>query len=283
MNLRPLSAWEDPRFPVSGLPADLDAVTAIVWHYPGGSVKLPSSDGEMVALLRQMDASHRARKPSGYSLAYNFVIMPDGSVWTARGLEVRCAANGSGSWNLHGIAAQFVVSGDSDITPAQVSAAQDLARWLTDLLGRDLDQFCHGDVRSQVWPKVNTSGPWTTSCPGPTLRARVRAGDFLPPIPDPPLVLPEEADMVILDSQPGSPAWVRLVSTGTHLAHVVDGHYSNVLDRAQPSQAAVVVSRDELLSTIRSTVVKPGQPCPEPWRADGEIAMRWVEAGGSAA
>ena len=96
----------------------------------------------------------------------------------------------------------------------------------------------------------------------------------------PPLIVQEDTDMMILDSQPGQPAWVRLVSTGTHLAHVVDGLYSNVLDRALPSQAPVVVSRDELLSTIRSTVIKPGQPCPWPWRDDGEIVLRWVEAGG---
>ena len=90
--------------------------------------------------------------------------------------------------------------------------------------------------------------------------------------------------MILLDVHPHSPDWVRLVSTGTHLAHVVDGHWSGVLS-AHADQTHTYpheVNRDELLSAIRSTVVKPGQPVPGPWRGDAEIVAAWVASGGSA-
>ena len=67
--------------------------------------------------------------------------------------------------------------------------------------------------------------------------------------------------MIAIDYKPNTPEWTALIYTGTHLAHVSDGHADAVLRRSGVQRQTV--SDVELDGLIRSSTTTT--PCPPPW------------------
>jgi hypothetical protein len=240
-SIRPRTDWEDPKWPVTGPEASAWLVEAIVVHYPGVASKLPTTDAGVIARLRNEQRSTLDRKPDGYSLGYNWEIDTRGVVWEVRGADIRCAANGSSTWNLRTVAVQLQTDGDKDCTDAQVDAMRELVAWLRTVYARPLPLVGHRQVRGMKWPLLNPGPNWGTSCPGPALAVRLATHSFEPlpapppkpqfpafPPPKPNPTITVEGDERVKNirwNRPDAPGHnVGLVYDGVHLKHVGNGH-----------------------------------------------------------
>ena len=227
MTIIPRTAWEDPAVPVSGPVAQLGVVSAIVWHYPGGNTGTLETDGQKAAYLRAEQRDYVSNR--GYSLGYNWTIFPDGSCWEARGLLYQSAANGSTSWNEHGFACQFATpTVQSDLTAAQIKAAQELTAYVEAAVHRPVGQWCHRDVRSQVWPAIASPGKWTTSCPGDLIYARCHDGQFRPadPPPTPPEPITEDDVQIRYRDKRYYNIWLVGAAPALNLSGQLDAYFA---------------------------------------------------------
>lgn len=175
LDIRPSSAWATVT-PVSGSVQNRGIVEALIWHEPGGTVRA-DTEAQVAASLRSAHAYYLAGQPgrpggpfARMSYGYNWVIDRAGRIWTVRGADVTCGANGSTSWNARAVAVQIMQTTGQDPTPEQVDAARRFAAYLEDeVYHRPLRQLGHRNVRSQTWPRVNAGPGFTTSCPGAPL------------------------------------------------------------------------------------------------------------------
>ena len=82
----------------------------------------------------------------------------------------------------------------------------------------------------------------------------VKTNPIIPPTTD-------EVDMIAIDHKPGTPEWTALISTGTQLAHVVNGHADQVFRAAGVHR--ITVSDAQLDGLIQSS--QTTTRCPSAW------------------
>ena len=69
--------------------------------------------------------------------------------------------------------------------------------------------------------------------------------------------------MIAIDYRPGSPEWTALTYTGTHLAHVVNGHADQVIRAAGVQRVEVGDSQlDGLIASAATTTDPPPEFSP---------------------
>jgi hypothetical protein len=187
--------WEDPSFRITGPPAQLGLISALTAHYPGGNPGDLSSDAKCAAYMRRMQREYVTDR--GYSLGYNWMIPPNGTIWEARGILYVNAANGSSSWNARSFAVQFANGPGEALTDAQVQAARWLHGHLMALCDRSIAWNAHGQVRSQTWPTLAPPSQWSTQCPGALIWRALASGELeYRPLPPPIIVPPTEEEPV---------------------------------------------------------------------------------------
>ena len=101
---------------------------------------------------------------------------------------------------------------------------------------------------------------------------RYVAGDSIPPaVAD---YDTKETTMLVLDYKPDTPAWVAMLTTGTTIAHIVNGHADQVWRAGNIKRVNVT---KEQLAGVLATVTKIG-PSPftagNPW-SDTDLDARW--------
>lgn len=83
-----------------------------------------------------------------------------------------------------------------------------------------------------------------------------------------------EVDMIVLDYRKGTPAWVALVTTGTEVAHIVNGDADKVFADAKVTRIAVSKdSLEGLLVAFRKVGASPFAGS-HPW-SDAELDALW--------
>lgn len=194
MDIIPRSTWEDPAYRISGPPAQLGLISGLTAHYPGGNPGDLSTDAKCASYMRSMQREYVIDR--GYSLGYNWMIPPSGSIWEARGIKYNNAADGSSSWGLRSFAVQFANGPGQPLTDAQVTSGRWLHGFLMALCDRSVTWHGHGQVRGQTWPTLAPVGKWSTSCPGDLIWQAVKTGQLdYRPLP-PPIVIPPEDDIM---------------------------------------------------------------------------------------
>ena len=198
----PRSVWEDPAYRITGPPAQLGLISGLTAHYPGGNPGDLSSDAKCAAYMRRMQREYVVDR--GYSLGYNWMIPPSGSIWEARGILYTNAANGSTTWNTKAFAVQFANGPGEALTDAQITAARWLHGHLQALCDRQIAWNAHGQVRGQTWPTLAPPSQWSTACPGALIWRALASGELnYQPLPPPVIVPPEEDEMFRFVQVPG--------------------------------------------------------------------------------
>ena len=220
----PRSDWEVPGKTISGPAINRALVSSITVHYPGGNTGPLDTVERQRDYLRRMQADYLTSR--GYSLGYSWVVMPDGNVWESRGLLYRNAADGSSSWNLHGVSIQFATPTiNTPLTAAQINAARWLYAEVSHACGRDLTYVAHGAVRNQVWPAQALDGQWQTACPGQAVWAQhlLLYPPLEPPVPEP---IPTEEPMrvVVFEWEGDKSAAYAVAGLDCRAVPVIDGY-----------------------------------------------------------
>jgi hypothetical protein len=112
------------------------------------------------------------------------------------------------------------------------------------------------------WSWELQSEPW---------HLRYVAGDEVPAAV---IEFEEDDEMLCIDYRPGGPEWVALVTTGTEVGHIWNGHADAVYRAGKVRR--VTVDRDTLVSLLRTW--RAVGPCPfagdHPW-SDPSLAELW--------
>jgi len=238
--------WEDPSNRITG-PVPRGTAHTWVIHYPGGG---SAPIGTAVAgYLRNIQADYvRSR---GYSIGYSWGVAQDGSKWQIRGDDFNPASNPgrkvAGNFNDVSRSIFVMVANDDEASPAAIESINEIIA-----THPDWAVIVHGDVDY-------------TSCAGVGLTGQVRSGVIgqtatPPTIPTIPTTT-DEVDMIAIDYKPGTPEWTALTYTGSHLAHVVNGHADQVIRFANVQR--VTVDDNQLDGLIRSAATTTA--CPSPW------------------
>jgi hypothetical protein len=114
--------------------------------------------------------------------------------------------------------------------------------------------------------KIDPSGPSRWAPSGGKWNMDLFRADVLTsivaPLPPPPTTTTTgDIEMLILDHKPNTPQWTACSWTGTHLAHVFNGHADSVLRRVTVPR--VVVTDVEIDGIIASSTTVT--PCPSTW------------------
>jgi hypothetical protein len=258
--VHPRSAWVEPRYPITGPLDDATNNHTVVIHYTGAANVIDGDPGEdysnLPATLRAKQRWWVDSKDKGYSLGYLWMVDWLGGIWQIRGWEFQSAANAG--HNLNTVPILMLVDGNDKATAEAVHSVRLIVAEAQRRSGRTMKIKGHGQLRRETG--VGT----TTPCPGTGLQSQIDAGEFSPrpvtPPPPPPSPI-GDTEMLILDHKPGTPEWTALSWTGTHLAHVYNGHADNVLRRASVTRA--VVSDSEVDGIIASSTTVT--PCPSTW------------------
>ena len=250
----PRTAWQDPSAPVVGPPRKLQFAQGVI-HYEGANRDRTPAD--IAAHLRNMQAEYlRVR---GYSLGYGYAVVSDvrhpndGTRWEIRGVDLNMASNPGRKWadddmqpegNANDWTGSVLLIG-----PTGVRASTLAAQAVRELFGE-----WHATAGSTpVRPIPHKTLDYTDCCGAPYL-ADIAAGLFDPSAPTP----TDEVDMIALDYKPNTPQWTALTYTGTHLAHVSDGHADSVIRRAGVQR--VTISDKELDGLIESATTTTDAP-----------------------
>jgi hypothetical protein len=192
--IHPRTAWVTT-LPVTGPAADLRSVKYIVVHYgavPWNEARLRNSP----QYIRDTHAYYVNSR--GYSVGYNFFVGRDGSLWEARGFDIRNAANGrlstnsplfselSPQANNRTISIHVILPLDGSYEPVQLDGVRNLVSIIRARCGAELPIVPHSDIVE-------------TSCPTDLWRRMIAGGDLEPrsPQPDPPVppIPPEQFPM----------------------------------------------------------------------------------------
>jgi hypothetical protein len=186
--------------------------TEYMIHYEGGN---PTSDTGADA-MRSIEDIHLGN--GWWGIGYNFVIMPDGTVWEGRGLDyvgAHCKKHNRIGWGV-----QIHLGGTQKPTDAALHSAVDLYEYLCKAAGHTLRKLGHMDG-------------YATLCPGALLEAWVRAGMARPNGATPSPGTPQPV------VTPGVPAPVFPLPAGWYFgpksgpASSVSGYYSHRADLAR--------------------------------------------------
>jgi hypothetical protein len=149
------------------------ACRGVAIHWP--ATETPVRD--VPAALRGWQDFHMNGR--GWSdIAYQVAVDQRGRLWELRGFSARSAANGTAELNAHYGAILAIVATGETPTPALLDGITEAVRIWQRVHPFAPDVVGHGDIR-----------PGGTECPGPALRAAIRARRFTPatrPTPAPP-------------------------------------------------------------------------------------------------
>ena len=228
-------------------------------------------------MLILLTSAHRVQKligvcnygetDRGYSLGYNWMIPPNGTIWEARGILYANAANGSTTWNAKAFAVQFANGPGEALTEAQKQAARWLHGHLMALCDRQIAWNAHGQVRGQTWPTLAPPSQWSTACPGALIWRALAAGELdYRPLPPPVIVPPSKprsVPMLLLDLYPSDPArWCAFQCDGKTIWHASNGKTVDVLQRGGVPR--VELSEDELINMLTDVRAQGSCPVPNP-------------------
>lgn len=259
----PRSVWEDPAYRITGPPAQLGLIAGLTAHYPGGNPGDLSTDAKCAAYMRRMQREYVTDR--GYSLGYNWMIPPSGSIWEARGILYANAANGSTTWNAKAFAVQFANGPGEALTEAQMQAARWLHGHLMALCDRQIAWNAHGQVRGQTWPNLAPPSQWSTACPGQLIWRALASGELdYRPLPPPVIVPPanRSVTMLLLDLFLNTPSWTAFQTDGKAIWHASNGETVKVLARGGVPR--VEVSEAELIGMLTDVRAKGTCPVPNP-------------------
>ena len=126
-----------------------------------------------------------------------------------------------------------IIGGEIGVTPdymtaAQIKAAQELTAYVEAAVHRPVGQWCHRDVRSQVWPAIASPGKWTTSCPGDLIYARCHDGQFRPadPPPTPPEPITEDDVQIRYRDKRYYNIWLVGAAPALNLSGQLDAYFA---------------------------------------------------------
>jgi hypothetical protein len=168
LDLLPRSAWNarPARHPAGRLTPEI--VRGLAFHWPGTTSTRPISRAAVPRALRSWQDYHI--DGHGWSdIAYQVAVDQWGRIWQLRGLENRSAANGNTDLNgTFGAVLLILVAGEIP-SPAMVAATRRVVAEHRRLFTRSRQLVGHGEIR-----------PGGTSCPGPAVRAALKADTFNP-------------------------------------------------------------------------------------------------------
>lgn len=192
--------------PTRGAGNPLGNPTGVTVHYEGPKIGSRPHD-QCPALMRSIQKFHQDVR--GWAdIAYNLTVCEHGAVFEGRGASRGNAANGSTTGNLSRYSVCALVGVGDPVTDVLESGVLDGVDYLRSASGRSLPTIdCHSD-----W--------FATACPGPELRAWVKAGAHRPggaasaipnlpaPAPEPapkPAPAPKELNVRLIDLRDVSP------------------------------------------------------------------------------
>lgn len=209
-------------------------------------------------------------------ICYGSPVKPVANIYTDRqGVVWVCAAgatntNGKGgpldgvpadSMNLYAIANEIANDGVGEPYPAAqqqsvLTSSAAICRRYGIGVGHVRAHFEWAPTR-----KIDPSGPSMWAASGKwdmdEFREDVAATINKPTTPP----ASDEVDMIAIDYRPGTPEWTALTYTGTHLAHVVNGHADQVVRAAGVQRVEVSdVQLDGLIQSAQTTT-----NCPPAW------------------
>lgn len=219
----------------------------------------------------------------------NLLIDRTGRIWVCAAGATNTNGKGSDTWgggvpndrmNEWAIGVEIANNGTGEPYPtvqqdAVMTAAVAICRRYAIVPHRVRGHFEWAPTR-----KIDPSGPsrWAPSGGKWSMdmfRADITNALTPPPVPPSPSD-PEEVTMITLDHRPGAPDWTALNFTGTHLAHVPNGHADSVLRRAGiPRQTVTDVEVDAIIQSATTTT-----PCPPTW-VDTPRGALWSASRGS--
>lgn len=172
LTIVPRTEWQDPKLPVTGPPIIKYKVKLIPAHYTA-AVVIPDGDHDptnsepaaVASYLRAIQRDYKNRKPTGYSIGYNFAIDQDGQAWECRGFDIKCAANVGR--NDETLAILCMVNGNDRMHDKMVTTFRALAAEAQRQMGHSLTVVCHCDIGK-------------TQCPGAGIKNQVEAGLLSP-------------------------------------------------------------------------------------------------------
>jgi hypothetical protein len=155
---------------------------------------------------------------------------------------------------------------------AYVKMCRVLCDWLT--LDPKTDVFAHFEWTSR---KYDPAGPsryaaGVTKWNMPAFRSDVLAYGHVPDEP----TSGEDADMLKIDLNPGTPQWVSMIISATTITHIVDGYHAAVLDRAGIRQENV--DQRELEGILRSLRATNASPFASGASANPTLNSLWTTA-----
>jgi hypothetical protein len=224
------TAWVDPLYPISGLPALWDQVTAGVAHYTAADDLIDGDPGEhaddLPGYLRAMNRNYWTVR--GYALGYWFAVDWLGGVWRIRGWEYRSAANagkltGSNA-NPWTAPVLYLVDGDDRLTAEAARSGR--------MIYREADRRAALGITNRPRGHGELDA---TDCPGAGIRLDIAAGLLDRDHPE-----SEDDDMVqLLDIRrppdnagiPASAPWLVVYSNGVVRAAVTDDPDPDVAER----------------------------------------------------
>jgi hypothetical protein len=246
-------SWEDQKYPVFGPPVVQTGWDTVVIHYTAADDLIDGDPGEhaedLPAYMRSMQRSYVLNR--GYSLGYLWAVDWLGGIWQIRGWEYKSAANKD--HNEHTVPILVLVDGADQATPQAAASIRLIGAEAERRARRKLGVVGHGQLSGAA-----------TACPGVGLRTQITAGVFTPEAaapPPPPPTAATEVEMIAIDHKPDSSDWTALTFTGTHLAHVVNGHADAVMRRAGVQRQTV--NDAELDGIIQSALTTT--PPPPAW------------------
>jgi len=135
---------------------DTKAMTGFALHHSGSHSDVAQSLADPAAYVRLVQTFFMDDR--GYSdIAYNWLILADGSVLEGRGLRYRCAANGTNDGNLHYPAVMF--PGDfrstDSLTAAQIGAFRQLRAFVRSVAPQAADVKPHSFFKATECPGTN--------------------------------------------------------------------------------------------------------------------------------
>lgn len=177
VNVISRAAW-GARYAPSSTVASTSRVAFMVHH----TVSVPKSHDDCPSLLRQIERQHHGQW--GYSIGYNLLACPHGSVYEGCGIGRR--GQHCPNWNTKAVGVALLGDGRQAV-PAEAKAAfKGVYVWLSDLWGRYLEPLGHRDKRQ-------------TECPGSVLYQWAKSelitwpGPIPTPQPSPPTHFPGDA------------------------------------------------------------------------------------------